>query len=463
MQVRNMRLTRVAGMAAMLAVLAPLAVLAQDAAQPAAGGPSAAELNPLGLGMARQHAESFVPGKPLEVAVTISAATAGEITAMGLRETLPPDWRLETVGVDGGAPPDIVPAPGTAGVLEFAWIAIPQFPYTFTYAVMPPEGDSGTKTINGALEYRQTGGSLHAAPVLTEVRGPDTKPVTITLKGDNPVMLNVGDPWEEPGYTALDGKNQDITGKVVVHGKVDTGRAVQYEITYTVAADNGQRASTSRTVVVKEKSDSQAAPTTDGTGPAPVHAPAPLGQSGRERSNPIAASVDKNPANQDQDATTPTATTAEGEAVAAIKKPELPDLSAFRPPPTAQPDDKPQVPAQPGTATATPTLPGTPTAAIAPVAHRAPVPKEMLKAGALKEKAGKAAAGAASIPKPSASVLPKVSTQAVAVVVAVGAVVLGGLCFLGWRLVYNRPIRRKPRIQESGVRSQDETKAKGKR
>ena len=446
-------------------VLAPLAVLAQSTAQ-AADGRMPVETNPLGLALVRQHADVFEPGKPFEITVTISEAAAGQVTAMGLRETLPTDWRMESVAGASGAPPDVAPAPGATGVLQFAWISVPPFPYTFTYAVTPPEGDGGTKIIHGALEYRELGGAHYAAPVMTEARGPDPKPPTITLKGANPATLSVGDTWQEPGYTAMDGKNQDITGKVVVSGTVDSSRASQYSLTYTVTADDGQHSAVTRSVVVNEKAATpQTTPTTGTASPTPVHTPAPPGPSGRERSNPIASLAGKNPVNQAPDSTAAGTAQAEGEAGGAIKRPELPDLSAFRPPPTPQAEDK--SPAQPGAAAQTPRTPGPPVVAIAPVAHRAPVPKEMLTAAGLTEKTYKSTAGASAAvaaPKAVAPPHPKLSLQTVAAGVAVIFALLGALGLLGWRLVYSRPLRRRPRAQNPEFRSQKpEEKTKGGR
>ena len=431
MQSSDMRLRhRVA--AVLLGFMAAAAAIAQTTGQ------AAADVNPLGLAMVRQHAETFAPGEPFQVSVTISAAAAGPITAMGLRETLPADWRLVSVAGGSGAAPDISPAPGATNLLEFAWITIPPFPYTFTYVVTPPAGDGGGKVLHGALEYRQMTGAHYAAPVMTEVKGPDPTPPTITLKGSDRVTLTVGDAWQEPGYTALDGKNRDITGKVVAGGAVDTSRAGEYTLTYAVTTDDGLRGSATRTVVVQES----ATPSTPNTGAVGGTAPPVPGPSGREKSNPIAASVDKNPG-----ATAPAAGSAqsEGEGESGIKRPELPDLSAFRPPAPA-PEDA--TAAKPGTAPQQPAAGGTPVAVPA-VQHRAPVPQEMLRAAALKEEARRKA-GTSSFTTPTAAPKPpsagtQTSVMILPVLAAVGAVLalLAVLGLVGWRMVYNRPVRRK--------------------
>ncbi len=435
MQGPKIRLIKTAGMTVLFAVLAPLALFAQDGAQPAA------ETNPLGLAMMRQHAETFAPGQPFEVAVTISAAAAGQITAMGLRETLPPGWKLEAVAGANGAPPDVSPAPGAAGLLEFAWITVPPFPYTFTYTATPPEGDGGVKEIHGALEYREMGGAHYAAPVMTEVRGPDAKAPTITLKGDNPAALNVGDTWQEPGYTALDGKDQDISGKVVIGGTVDTSRAGEYGLTYRVSTDDGQHVAVSRTVVVKDGSAPTSGKTAAAGAVGPLREP---GSSGRENSNPIAASVGSNPGNQAETSQFPMPTAAEGEAEAALKRMKLPDLSPFRPHSPEKTEDKSETKA--GTAKSAPASPQAPTASPAPTQHRAPVPKEMLDSAGMEgeEQPNPAdASSSGSAAQPPAPTALEGSAKTLIAAVAALMVLLGGLGLLGWRLVYSRPVRRR--------------------
>jgi len=444
----KMRRIRIAGMTALLLVAAPLCGWAQNDARTTSEGQAAADANPLGMALVHQHAESFEPGKPFEVTVTVTAATAGKITAMGLRETLPPEWKLTAVAAGNGAPPDVSPTPGTAGVLEFAWITIPQFPYTFSYVATPPEGDGGAKDIQGALEYRETGGAHVAPQIMTEVRGPELKPPTITLKGDNPVTVHVGDTWQEPGYVAVDRKNQDITGKVSIIGNIDTSRPGEYRLNYAVETEEGLNTSVGRVIVVKGEGESQ----TNATAGTPTAvggtAPPEPGASGREKSNPIAASVDKNPENQAQEAP-PVAANSEGEGETAVKKPELPDLSEFRPPATPDAADPAASPS--GAASATPSASPAPEVPIAPVPHRATVPKEMLKAAETKGPEQQAAvpppsaseSAAASASKSSSLFVMDESMKIMIGAIAVAVVLVGGLGFAGWRLVYSRPIQRK--------------------
>ena len=75
---------------------------------------------------------------------------------------------------------------------------------------------------------------------------------TIELNGDATININVGDAFTDPGATASDPEDGDLTASIVVGGDtVDTGTAGSYEITYNVSDSDGNAADTViRTVVV---------------------------------------------------------------------------------------------------------------------------------------------------------------------------------------------------------------------
>jgi hypothetical protein len=61
-----------------------------------------------------------------------------------------------------------------------------------------------------------------------------TRPV-VTLLGDNPMVLEVGTPFSEPGKAATDNYDGDITGSVVVTGIVDHTTLGTYVLRYNVS------------------------------------------------------------------------------------------------------------------------------------------------------------------------------------------------------------------------------------
>jgi len=79
----------------------------------------------------------------------------------------------------------------------------------------------------------------------------DTTPPVITLYVNTPpptVPLN--GTYTEPGYTAIDDKDGDVTGSVQVFGTVNTAVAGDYTLTYQVSDSAGNTTSVTRTVTV---------------------------------------------------------------------------------------------------------------------------------------------------------------------------------------------------------------------
>ena len=116
-------------------------------------------INPAGVVLGRSHASTYTPGGALTVTIDIDAESDGTVTAIGLAETIPDGWALESVGPGDGVP-DVSPEAGTGGLLEFVWITIPEFPYTFNYVLSVPPDAAGTAEISGHVEYREDGGPL---------------------------------------------------------------------------------------------------------------------------------------------------------------------------------------------------------------------------------------------------------------------------------------------------------------
>ena len=84
------------------------------------------------------------------------------------------------------------------------------------------------------------------------VRVVDTKPPQITLNEYKKEFIYVGEKYEEPGFTAADEVDGDLTASVQVTA-ADTSSAGVKEIKYTVADKSGNTASASRKITVKVK------------------------------------------------------------------------------------------------------------------------------------------------------------------------------------------------------------------
>lgn len=78
-----------------------------------------------------------------------------------------------------------------------------------------------------------------------------TKP-EITLTASD-ITIYTSEQFNEPGFTATDNYDKDLTSKVTVTGEVDTSKAGEYIITYTVEDSSKNKTSVTRKVTVKEK------------------------------------------------------------------------------------------------------------------------------------------------------------------------------------------------------------------
>ncbi|MBI4550758.1 MAG: DUF5011 domain-containing protein [Candidatus Latescibacteria bacterium] len=78
----------------------------------------------------------------------------------------------------------------------------------------------------------------------------DTTPPTITLNGANPLTLECPTPYVEPGATATDACDGDLTAAIVITGNVDTQTPGTYTRTYTVTDSHSNQAIATRTVQV---------------------------------------------------------------------------------------------------------------------------------------------------------------------------------------------------------------------
>ena len=73
----------------------------------------------------------------------------------------------------------------------------------------------------------------------------------ISLKGDSYIYIEQGGIYNEPGYTASDNCEGDMSGVVEVTGSIDTSNIGTQYITYKVIDKGGNEASVTRTIYIK--------------------------------------------------------------------------------------------------------------------------------------------------------------------------------------------------------------------
>ncbi|AHF08594.1 immunoglobulin-like domain-containing protein [Desulfitobacterium metallireducens] len=84
--------------------------------------------------------------------------------------------------------------------------------------------------------------------IITRTGFYDNLPPVITLNGEDPLVVQVGGNFSDPGATASDNYDQNVT--IIASGSVDTNTVGTYTITYSAADISGNQTTKTRTVEV---------------------------------------------------------------------------------------------------------------------------------------------------------------------------------------------------------------------
>lgn len=101
---------------------------------------------------------------------------------------------------------------------------------------------------DGKVYYSVTDRAGNTTERVRTINYKDVTPPEITLKGDAEITLKAGTPFTDPGATAIDNRDGDVTEKMTVEGGVDVYRAGDYTITYRAADSFGNESEAKRTV-----------------------------------------------------------------------------------------------------------------------------------------------------------------------------------------------------------------------
>ncbi len=110
---------------------------------------------------------------------------------------------------------------------------------------------------NGWVTYSVMDSSGNPTYIVRELPTGAENPPEIALEGDNPFVMTVGKPFEEPGFAATDGQGQDLTEFVTVEGEVDWLTPGTYTLTYQVSDSFENTVSVARDVTVEAVSRPQ--------------------------------------------------------------------------------------------------------------------------------------------------------------------------------------------------------------
>ncbi|MFX3631833.1 MAG: S-layer homology domain-containing protein [Candidatus Pristimantibacillus sp.] len=90
----------------------------------------------------------------------------------------------------------------------------------------------------GAISFGWSASDLYSeslpSTIGIDIISKDTVPPVLTLLGSNPLEVEVGSPFTDPGATALDAVDGDLTSEITVSGSVYTSRVGTYKLTYKV-------------------------------------------------------------------------------------------------------------------------------------------------------------------------------------------------------------------------------------
>lgn len=103
---------------------------------------------------------------------------------------------------------------------------------------------------HNVLIYSVTDSSGNRTEVERKIVHYDPVHPEITLLGGEEITLRAGEKYEEPGYTASDNLEGDLTAQVRISGEVNSYQAGTYILTYCVEDRFGNQATVSRTVRV---------------------------------------------------------------------------------------------------------------------------------------------------------------------------------------------------------------------
>ncbi len=197
----------------------------------------------------------FGPASPLNIEVRNLGVKLNEFDRFPLQPSQSPD--VTTLVLNWGQPRDYA-------LGEYEPQKLPSYEHSMDGGAFGGSVTGTTKNVT--IDHCDDGAhvvAVHALRYGTQFYGQptyfifgkaDTTTPVITLTGNNPLTLEVGTPYVEPGYSAADLCQGDLTGAVVFTGSVDHNVPGEYTLHYNVTDAEGIPAEEkTRTVFVAER------------------------------------------------------------------------------------------------------------------------------------------------------------------------------------------------------------------
>ena len=100
------------------------------------------------------------------------------------------------------------------------------------------------------LTYTATDSSSNEAiPITRTVEVVDSQSPVITLSGSTTITIEAGTNYVEPGFSATDSNEGDLSSSVIITGSVDSSNLGTYNLTYNVSDSSGNSANTATRVI----------------------------------------------------------------------------------------------------------------------------------------------------------------------------------------------------------------------
>ena len=107
-----------------------------------------------------------------------------------------------------------------------------------------------TEVTEDKITYNVKDKSLNETSIVRNIMHIDETKPNITLKGSKTTYVKLGSKFTDPGYTATDNCDEDLTEKVIISGEINTNKAGKYIINYKVTDNSNNETSVERTVYV---------------------------------------------------------------------------------------------------------------------------------------------------------------------------------------------------------------------